>query len=342
MRRFILLLAVIIGFSRLRAQEIPGGAIPPAAGPLPLTAVWDAALHAGDGCKTWRPDWPPGLPPDAFKVGAGEIAGCTVESEGVSLAYRLDALGRVKEFPFMLNGRMAHARLAYGPSSEISEMLLAFPGGPPEEDTYRFEFLESEGLNPVLVRVSRGGAWFFILFTRGISEAGESWYDEEGAFLGAYGYSFTEIGKDLKIRAVEDFSGGEAGREMFYDSRGFLTESAGSDGVFKVQYYREDLPRYWERRPREGDAGGSGNGAGKFTLQWDERGFLVRLSREPLDGGPNAEGPPEPGSADSRYEYTLDEKGNWTERREIKMIRRMGLLVPSPGTTFRRVLEYKK
>jgi hypothetical protein len=95
-----------------------------------------------------------------------------------------------------------------------------------------------------------------------------------------------------------------------------------------VHFYREDLPRYWERRPvSEADE------AGNFSLQWDEANFLVRIRGEPENSG---------SFVDYRYEYELDEKGNWIERRETRMIRAFDLLVPSPGITIKRVLEYRK
>ncbi|MCL2320427.1 MAG: hypothetical protein FWC45_10105, partial [Treponema sp.] len=115
------------------------------------------------------------------------------------------------------------------------------------------------------------------------------------------------------------------------------TGIAGPGGLFGVLYYREDLPRYWERLPRTGMAGGTKDreGAGNFSLQWDEEGSLVRISYRTASPG-TFESPVE-----YRYDYTLDERGNWIERREIRMIRRLGLLVPLPGITFTRVLEYR-
>jgi hypothetical protein len=71
-----------------------------------------------------------------------------------------------------------------------------------------------------------------------------------------------------------------------------------------------------------------------YVFQWDEKGFLVRLLGR---AGGEAQD-----SIDSRYEYTLDEKGNWIERREINMIRRLGLLVPVQGAALKRNLEYRE
>ena len=343
MRRWSLcLLTALVIVSVVSAQELPereGSG----SGIFPLTQVLEAALYAGDGCAAWRPDWPLALPPDAFNVRRGEISGIQIEGEGISLNYRFDGFDRIVEFPLMLKGRMAQVSLGYYRLSELREMTLSFE----DEESYRFEFLELSDMYPVLVRGSLGDVWYFIYYSWGVNEAAETWYDEEGNFLGAYVYSLTEIGKDLKARMRRDFSDSEVGpvTEFFYDSRGFLTEAAGTGGVYKVQYYREDLPRYWERRPAENL---SNEGTGNYSLQWDERGLLIRISSleaPSIEGSPSIESGDENssgGPVDYRYEYTLDEKGNWIERREIQMSRRMGLLVPSPGTTLRRVLEYRE
>jgi ABC-type taurine transport system ATPase subunit len=51
-----------------------------------------------------------------------------------------------------------------------------------------------------------------------------------------------------------------------------------------------------------------------------------------------------PGEGDVNfiYEYDFDERGNWIERREIRMIRSMGHFISTQGTVFRRILEYRE
>jgi hypothetical protein len=263
------------------------------------------------------------FPPDAFKVRTGEISACTVEWENYSLKLKLGPEGRVEQFPFMLKGGIAQVSFDYLSQNEIREMQLTFPAG---EDPWKLEFLDGFSFQdykdsfPFLVRASCGDAWYFIYLVRGVSEIIETWYDEAGKALGAYRFSLTEIGYDLKIRTMEDFSNSSGLTEYFYDSRGLLTDCFGAAGFYRVLFFREDLPRYWERE---------GN---NFSLQWDENDLLVRLRGEPEN---------EP-FVDCRYEYNLDENGNWVERQEIKMIRNFGLLIPSQGSTFRRVLEYEE
>jgi hypothetical protein len=74
-----------------------------------------------------------------------------------------------------------------------------------------------------------------------------------------------------------------------------------------------------------------------LSLQWDERGLLVRLS----GGGPaGEEGSTAAEFLESRYDYTLDARENWTERRERKMARRFGALAAGPGPVIKRVIQY--
>jgi len=322
MKRFFPVFLLLFPLSVLLAQE-PG--ITQSSFPFPLTLVLDAAglTAKGEGKSTggfWQPDWPLDLPPDAFKVQNGTIGRALVEGNGYSLGLRYDTEGRLREFPFLLNGRMAQASLVYGEALTVHELILT------DELSYRFEFLEYDDSYPSLVRVSRTDAWYFIALSKKGNVITETWFDEEGIALTSYAFSLTEIGGASRIRAFRDYGNNGADMEFFYDSRNLLTESSCVNGVFKVLYFREDLPRYWERRPLDGGS------AGKFSLQWDEKGFLVSVSAE------NGKLPDD--AAECRYEYSLDWRGNWIERREIRMLRRSGLLVPSPGTTFRRILEY--
>ena len=332
----------------LMAQGTSGTEKPPGTEIFPLALVLEEAEHARDGWSAlWQPDWPLDLPPDSFKVQHGEVSGVAVEGEGVSLVFRNDPEGRLEEFPLMLNGRMVQVSLVYQGTGEIKEMVLDFPSG---EESWNLEFLEYGDFYPSLIRCLRGDLWYFISLFKGGNVILETWYDEEGNMLGAYGYTLTEVGHSLRIKAFRDYSNPEGVTYYFYDSRNFITESSGPNGVYRVLYFLEDLPRYWERRPVQGDSvefrDRAGEGVGNFYLQWDERGFLLRIAEEPGRDADTQNNPADSLSpavpVDRRYEYTLDEKGNWIERREIRMLHNMGLLVPSPGTTFTRVLEYKE
>jgi hypothetical protein len=335
MRRFLFSLGLFFSVLTLQAQEFIDGK--PVTGVIfPLALVLEWAEYASEGL--WKPDWLLEIPPDAFKVNSGEISACEIKWDDFSLGFQLnDEAGRVGKFPLILNGKMAQAAIAYRGLSEVREITVTFPSG---DDPWKLEFLEYRNSFPYLVRAYRGdtvggdGLWYFIYFSWGLSEILETWYDEKGNALGAYGFSLADVGKEPKIRTVRDYPNQGGSTELFYDSRELVAGASGPAGFFNVLYFREDFPRYWEYRPAAEDAAEENDliVAGNFTLQWDETGLLRRLSGE--DDNSNL-------LVDFRYEYTLDERGNWVERRETRMIKDLGLLVPSGGTTFKRVLEYK-
>ena len=337
-RRFLLLslfLFAVIPVSMLKAQAAGTGNN---AAAFPVTMVLEGADYAsfkeGAARIVWRPDWPPRLPPDAFKVLSGEVSRVVVEGDGFSLNLSFGPTGLVEEFPFVLNGRLMEVSVVYGEFSQIKEMFLTFPSWDEtdnsDEDPWRLEFLEYRDSLPYLVRGSRLDAWYFIYFFRTVNEIVESWYDVAGNLIGAFAFSVVEIGDERRIGAIRDYLDPDGGSEYYYDSRGFLTESSGPAGLYKVLYYREDFPRYWERRP-SGGSGGLYGSEGKFSFQWNEAGFLLRLTGE-------SENAP----LDHRYDYTVDERGNWIERKETQIVSQTGLLFPSPGDTYNRVLEYRK
>jgi hypothetical protein len=295
---------------------------------FPITMVLEAAVHAPSGF--WRPDWPFELPPDAFDVRSREISLCTLETKNLSLTFSLDDEGKLKDYPIMVSGVIAQASLIYKENMEVKEMLITFPSGDEMwkmEFLSDFSFLEFEDSFPFLVRASRGDNWYFIYFSKGKNEIIETWYDEEGNALGAFGFSLSEINYNYKITGIRDFSHFQD-YKFFYDSRGLLTESNGPDGLFKVLYFRDSLCRYWERRPFYQNEEETTFDAGNFSFQWDEGNFLQRISGDdPF--------------VDYRFEYKYDETGNWIERQETRMVKDFGLLFPLQGATFKRKLEYK-
>ena len=282
-----------------------------------LSLILEGADYAASGA-VWRPDWPLDLPPDAFKVKSPGISRSLILGDNINMEFRFNREGRIEEFPFVLFNSMVQVSLAYRETG-LRELVLNFPGG---DDPWKLEFLESIDSYPSLVRCSRGEAWYFIALSHGVNEINETWYDEKGRILGAYRVSIIEIGKGKKTWALRDYSLPEEDTEYHYDSRGLITDISGPGGVYKVLYYLEDLPRYWEQ-------------GGRYSLQWDSNGLLLRIADEnPEDYSGE--------TVDYRYEYTLDEMGNWIERREIQMVPGLGLLVPMPGRTLKRILEYRE
>jgi len=340
LRRFLCLPCLFFSLSVLQAQS-PNEDKPTDSYIFPLALVLEWAEYASEG---WMPDWPLEIPPDAFKVLSGEISFCEIAYDDFTLGLKIDDAGRAEIFPLMLNGEIAQAALVYNELSQMQEIAITFPSG---DDPWKLEFLEYRNTFPYLVRAYCGGTesgdgdaagvWYFIYYSWGVSEILETWYDENGTAVGIYGFALVEVGRKPRIRAVKDYSDPENGTELFYDSRRLVTGVSEPAGIFNVLYFRENSPRYWERHPAnaagENVAGNNLVAAGNFTFQWDEAGLLMRLSGEDESSGQ---------LLDCRYEYTLDDMGNWVERRETRRIRDLGFLVPAPGTTIRRILEYKK
>ncbi|MCL2231740.1 MAG: hypothetical protein FWB99_01525 [Treponema sp.] len=329
MRQFLCLALLLFSASTIPAHGFQAAA---PSGMFPFALVWEAADFAASDGGIWQPPWPVELPPDAFRVLYGGVSRITLEGEGVLLAFSYDTEGRVREFPFMLDGSMAQVSLGFR-DGEIREMTLNIS---PDGDSWELEVLESETFYPArafptLVRGFIGNTWYFITLSRWDRGITETWFDQEGTVLGGYVFDLTETKESHKIRSIRCL--GEDNNLIlgyYYDSWGFLTGVSKPGRTYTVLHYRDALPRYWERQSTGGDAGGTG----LFYFQWDARGFLVRMV--PI-GAAESESRP----VEYRFEYTLDERGNWIERREIQMFAQAGFLFPSPGTIFRRSLEYR-
>jgi YD repeat-containing protein len=316
-------------------------------GDAPVSA--DALRRAALGRDlVWRPDWPLALPPDAFTpLSDPSVRAVTLSLEGEEYRARRGEAGYFDLFPVYLEGGFSQAALNGG----LQGIRVS---GKPGENSLDMEPLRfNEEALPGLVRIRRGGEVYFTVLEYGLNRVSETWYDREG---GALRVITTRFPGPAELR-VTDLKGGPEKSERYdYDSSGNITEINSSRGNFTALYDRNNRPRYWERHPAEPPEGAPSGGGedpadpaagpnpapipdpaagpgpdeaeGAFTLQWDEAGFLVRIT------GPA-------GAADYRYEYTLDERGNWTERREIRMVPRAGFLAPVLGTTVNRVIEYE-
>ncbi|MDR1565786.1 MAG: hypothetical protein LBS48_00700 [Treponema sp.] len=301
----------------LPAQEEPRGT--GAAGDFPLFALLEAADSGGSG--TWQPDWPPEFPPDAFKLPDGQRASITV-----TIGEEQYCMGRnaaAAQFPFLLDGKLVQVRTVYSGALGISGAAF---------ESVKLDILEYEDGEPSLVRVLREEVYSFVLLRRRGAFVSESWYNEAGRALCFYEYRLSAGPGALITSTRRRSEEGDVFTLRHYDSRYLVTGINGPEGDFSVQYYRQDLPRYWERKPAAETGRSEPEKPFHYSLQWDEAGFLVRISGTTGDSGE---------FMDSRYEYTLDEKGNWIERREYRMERSFGLLAASGGATVTRVLEYK-
>ena len=281
--------------------------------PFPTALLLEAVEFSRPGI--WRPDWPAELPPDSFNLASDDWASITVSFGGNSFSLRRNG-EQITEFPWFFDGALVQVYLDYLPSSSgtIPQLKQIFL-----DDLVSLEILEYSWAKPYLLRILRGGQYFFVLLEWGTGFISESWFDTEGIFLELYEYSFLPNDGAERIRSFRSASGGEEGRRDF-DSRFLITGISGLEGEFSLYYSRNNLLAYWQRRPL-------GMEGGNYSFQWDEREVLVRRSSSE--------------TGDSLYEYTFDSRGNWVERQEIIMKDNTGLLVPSLGMTVTRILEYE-
>jgi hypothetical protein len=336
-RRILLFVVFLVpcAFAEDREEDAPE---PPELQSFPVSLLLEAVETAGGGGPLWRPDWPPEIPPDAFsprgRGGALSVEVSIVPADSpVQAVYRFsrDRQGRVGEFPFLLNRELFQAELSYNQDSLVSAVLLKGPG---ETEPLHLEVLEREASRPSLIRVLWGEAYSFVFIQKKPGGILEAWYDGEGQLFEAYDFTAALQAGGERIASSRLRGKGEE-ENYYYDSRGLITGISGSSGDFSVLYYLDDLPRYRDYYPAPSlRKDGEFFALGAYSLSWDEKTFLLLgLSAEAPGAGT------EP--VDCRYDYILDEKGSWIERREIRMIRRLGLLVPSPGSLIKRVLEYE-
>jgi hypothetical protein len=280
-----------------------------------------------------------------------------------------DGAGRLTDFPFFMDGGFFQIRVNYDERGRIAGLVVSAPV------SWRVEFMEYDdetGL-PVLARLNAGnagpvddtgagGVWFFAaLKYRGMS-ASETWYDPAGTGLVVYNYRYDPQDGKKRLSESVDFPAGEIRTgEYHYDSWGNLTGigRVPRGGVYSA-VYRENRPQYWQRplplppaaenAPAEDaaaleNAAVSGNAAPgnpvsgetpwRFIFQWDERGLVTSFLGYPDEGDAG-------GVWDARYDYTLDGRGSWIERREIRMIRLGDYLFPRAGVLVSRKIDYRE
>ena len=312
MRRFLFLVLVLLLlplFALSSQEEIP---LPSRA--FPLALLLEAA--ESDGSRIWQPDWPLELPPDSFALTSGDWTSISLNLEDDVFFLRREK-ERLLEFPWFFDGTIVQVRLGFSTNYGNGELRLQNIN---LGDLASLEVLEHSEGYPSLVRSFRDGSYSFALFERGPGFISESWFDAEGSFLELFEYSFFPGDRRERIRGLKSFTG-EADSRRSFDSRFLITAINSSEGDYSVHYIREDLPGYRKWQPL-------GMDARNYAFQWDEKGFLIRLS--------SADG------LEARYEYVLDNRGNWIERKETLMVPYSGILIPSPGRIVTRVLEYSE
>ncbi|MDR1287297.1 MAG: hypothetical protein LBK08_06780 [Treponema sp.] len=279
----------------------------------------------------WNPLWPREIPPDAFTPRGGASL-VNLRSGGREYRVRRDEENRLLEFPQLPGGPGLSAGLAmitveYGGEGEILR-LAADSGG---EGLWTAEFPPGFfGPGPEsLVRVSGNGVFYFVILKDSADGVSETWYDGEGRAL-AYAKTAVREGRVLSVEirdetgtSLETYRFESGGRVSFAERR--RAESSGEEGFVvtgacSAVYYR-GRPVYWDLDPETAGTDASA----RFSLQWDENGFLVRMHGD---------------GADFRYDYVTDERGNWRRRGETVWEEAFGLLVPVSGTETVRDIVY--
>jgi YD repeat-containing protein len=312
-----------------------------------LSALIDTAIS---GSLLWRPDWPLAIPPDSFTpasqeaerdvsitltLGIADTPEATdqgaEDTVPVEFWYTLEPTGsreptgsqdnggKLSNFPYFINGVLCQVQaFFYGQNRALTGLRVIGEGDPWEIE---FTRLNDEGL-PLMGRVSRSGAYSFVVFQYLGRETTETWYDEAGTALGFFSLKYQELngrflGTGRFLVSVEN-RGGETSlvTTYDYDSAGKISAVSAPEGNYAALYTAEGRLRYWEKP------------GASYTLQWDEEGFLTRLTGTVLEEEVNMV-----------YEYTSTQ-GNWTERRELPLLRRFGILAPGPGLLARRSIEY--
>jgi hypothetical protein len=334
-RSTVLVMLLFLPFLQNAAAEAPL---------FPISPLVEAYRSGG---ISWRPDWPPEVPADAFLV-SGDWSVITLSSASRTYTLSRNGGGRLSSFPFFADGKFVQVHTRFDPQGGLSGFTVeehaegefsgdaedaarnessgdnrdapAGTGTSPEPSSWEIDFLAFDGPLPLSARINMGGVYAFAVFRHTDALVIETWYDGNGAALAVFSFTFQqEEGKRRLVRAEQRSDAGEFFTEYHYDSLGNISGIYSPLGTWSAQYVRRFFPRYVEIAP------GAESG-GRLTLQWDERGLLVRLT-----GGEEL---------DMRYEYSLDERGNWKERRELSMVRRFGYILPASETVLSREIEY--
>jgi hypothetical protein len=290
--RLFSILFLARAFSLLSAEDDPA---PGEAAEIPFI-IAPILETISTGNVFWRPDWPPEIPPDAFTLNHGRASLIKINAGGVEYGIRRDGEGRLTEFPHP-SGGLAAVKVRYGPEGEISgiDAIPAESGQSPWTVLFSRDFF-APGTES-LVRAGRDGVDFFAVVEETGSGVCETWYDAEGRAL-AYAVTSVQDYGGRRIRSIEirDASGIH-GETCHFEGGGRVSLVERGSVRAAAAYGRQ--PLYWDFTDSpEGEGEGIDR---RFSLQWDENGFLARMHGS---GG------------DFRYSYDSDERGNWIRRRE--------------------------
>ena len=296
----------------------------------------------------WRPDWALALPVDAFELTADSprprVITVSLDEAEYRVAWKSD--GSLAAFPALVDGVFTQLTL--------SSAGFIIAGAP--HCTLTFIGAANSGVVPDMaspslaqIALADGTVYFAALDFAG-DLITETWYDADGNTLALFSSRLAALRAESKIpialesrvadtslagTPIADSTEYNTTYERYdYDSFGNITAIESPRGNFTAVYVQPHRPRYWETVV---------NGTRwRYTLQWDDAGLLTRLTGDSLtvsDTNTSASVANDV-FVDLRYDYTFDAHGNWVARRETRMIRRLGALVPSAGATVKRRIEY--
>jgi hypothetical protein len=338
MMRVVFLAALVFIAPRfLAAQDIEE--IPTAGADdfIPVFLLYHTALS---GNISWRPDWPLFVPPDAFSIPGEGASALTLGFDpasaetGEELSVRRKGGGLLAGFPLFKNSVLFRVQTLFTEERLIRAFTVTREGDvPPDYGLIDVLIVEYEENFPSLIRVVHGETLYFVMIEYAIAQATEIWYDEDGKALAVFSFQCETPGGRIRRVTSTDLVSGEENAEVYhYDSMGNISGIVSAAGEYSALYTGKGKPRYWERLAAVPDPG-------HFSFQWDEEGRVTRFTgvyrSMPLPDAPDGVG-----ETDVRYDYTLDARGNWTERRAVSMARRAGFLVSGPVERIYRRIEY--
>jgi YD repeat-containing protein len=297
----------------------------------------------------WRPDWALTLPVDAFELTADSprprAITVSLEEAEYRVAWKSD--GSLAAFPTLVNGVFTQLTLT------SAGFIIA--GAP--HCTLTFIDTADSGVvpdiaSPSLAQIAlAGGAVYFAALDFAGNLVTETWYDADGNVIALFSSRLAALRAESKVpialesRVIDTLLAGTpvadsteyntAYERYDYDSFGNITAIESPRGNFTAVYVQSHRPRYWETVV---------NGTRwRYTLQWDDVGHLTRITGDSLntsDANVSDTNAANDAFVDLHYDYTFDAHGNWVTRRETRMIRRLGALIPSAGATVTRRIEY--